>query len=271
MKTLPVGLQIYTIRDYAERNFAAAMKAVKAMGYDYAELAGRYGKTAAEIKAALDDAGVKAISAHVPLVELINDTEKAIDDYISIGCKYIAVPYLGEGDRPGDEGFDKLLAEIERIGKTAAAKGVTLLYHNHDFEFIKMPNGEFGLDYMYSTVPADALQTELDTCWVKVAGECPVGYIKKYAGRCPVVHLKDFVGEKTEGMYELIGIDKKAEAKKEAFAFRPVGQGVQDFPAILEAAVESGAEYVIVEQDRWDCDPMDAARMSREYLTSIGW
>ena len=271
MKTLPVGLQIYTIRDYAERNFAAAMKAVKAMGYDFAELAGLYGHTPAEIKAALDDAGLKAISAHVPLAELIEDTEKTIDNYIYIGVKSIAVPYLGEGQRPGDEGFDKLLAEIERIGKTAAAKGVTLLYHNHDFEFIKMANGEFGLDYMYSTVGADALQTELDTCWVKVAGECPVGYIKKYAGRCPVVHLKDFVGEKTEGMYELIGINKKAEAKKEAFAFRPVGHGVQDFPAILAAAVESGAEYVVVEQDRWDCESLEAARLSREYLKSIGW
>jgi len=162
MKTLPVGLQIYTIRDYAEKDFAAAMKAVKAMGYDFAELAGLYGHTPAEIKAALDDAGLAAISAHVPLAELIEDTEKTIDDYIYIGVKYIAVPYLGEGQRPGDEGFDKLLAEIERIGKTAAAKGVTLLYHNHDFEFIKMPNGEFGLDYMYSTVGADALQTELD-------------------------------------------------------------------------------------------------------------
>ena len=66
------------------------------------------------------------------------------------------------------------------------------LYHNHDFEFVKMPNGQYALDYIYTEIPADLLQTELDICWVKVAGEEPVDYIKKYAGRAPVVHLKDF-------------------------------------------------------------------------------
>ena len=272
MKTLPVGLQIYTIRDFAEKDFAGAMKAIKEMGYDYAELAGTYGLPFDEIKAALDAAGVTAISSHVPLDELLADAEKAIDNYMSIGAKFIVIPYLGEGSRPGDKGFDELLKKIEEIGKICVKKGVKLLYHNHDFEFVKMPDGSFGLDYMYATVPAEYLQTELDTCWVKVAGECPVAYLKKYAGRSPVVHLKDFKGQKTANMYELIGIDKKADAAAEKFAFRPVGYGVQNFPAILEATIAAGAEYVIVEQDRSDdCSSMEAAKKSRDYLRTLGW
>ena len=61
-----------------------------------------------------------------------------------------------------------------------------LLYHNHDFEFVTMPDGSFGLDYMYSHIPAEHLATELDTCWVRVAGQDPAAYVRKYTGRAPI-------------------------------------------------------------------------------------
>ena len=271
MKTLPVALQIYTVRDYAEKDFKGTMQAVKDMGYDYVEMAGLFDICPCEIKKILDEIGLAAISAHVPLAALTADMEGTIEIYKSLGCKYIAIPYLGEGSRPGDDGFVQVLADIKAIGKMCYDNGMTLLYHNHDFEFVKLANGEYALDDMYASVEPDYLQTELDTCWVNVGGECPSCYIKKYAGRCPVVHLKDFVGQKSDSMYELIGIDKKVEAT-EAFAFRPVGYGVQDFPSILEASVESGALYVVVEQDRSDdCTSLEAAKKSREYLKTLGW
>lgn len=271
MKTLPVALQTYTVRDFAEKDFKGTMQAVKDMGYDYIEMAGLYGLSADEVKAILDEVGLKAVSTHAPLAELVADMEGTIDNYLKIGCEFMAIPYLDDGLRPGQEGFGKVLADIKVIGEMCYNKGVTLLYHNHDFEFVKLENGEYGLDDMYANVDSRFLQTELDTCWVKVAGECPVEYIKKYSGRCPVVHLKDFVGQKSENMYELIGIDKKVEQTEE-FAFKPVGYGVQDFPAILAAAVESGAQYVVVEQDRSDdCTSLEAAKKSRDYLKTLGW
>ena len=273
MKTLPVGLQLYTVRDEMSKSVPETLKAVKAMGYDYVEPAGLFGYSYADFRAELDKAGLKAICAHVPFVELKGDTETVVEGYKTIGCEYIAVPYLGEGERPGDEGFDKVLADIDRIGAVCESKGLVLLYHNHDFEFNKMPDGAYGLDYMYATVSANHLQTELDTCWVNVGGENPADYIRKYAGRCPVVHLKDFSGSKSESMYELIGIDKKADTSAQnTFKFRPVGSGKQDFPAILTAAVESGAKYVIVEQDQsYEQACLDAAKSSRDYLKTLGW
>ena len=119
--------------------------------------------------------------------------------------------------------------------------------------------------------------TELDTCWVNVAGEDPCAYIRKYAGRCPVVHLKDFVGSKKEGevLYALIQADGsddvKVETEKEpAFDFRPVGYGKQNIPAIIAAGLESGASWFIVEQDRSSERPaLDAAKMSCDYVRSL--
>lgn len=272
MLTLPVALQLFTVRDFLEKDLGGTLQRVKTIGYDYVEPAGLYGIDVKSFKAALDAAGLKAVCAHVPYDELCGDTAAVVDNYIYLGCKYIAIPYLGGGNRPGDDTYDETLKKIDEIGAIAAEKGVKLLYHNHDFEFVKMPDGSFGLDYMYSHICPCHLATELDTCWVKVAGQCPAAYIRKYAGRCPVVHLKDFVGSKTENMYELIGTSEAKAEKSEKFEFRPVGSGVQDFPAILAAARESGADYVVVEQDMsYGMTSLESAKASRDYLRSLGW
>ena len=273
MKTLPVALQVYSVRDEAEKDFKGTMQRVKEMGYDGVELAGLYGHSPAEIRRMLDEVGIPAISAHVPFAELTAEMEGTVDAYVTIGCEYIAIPYLNEEFRPGIDNFGEVLETIAKIGAVCRDKGVTLLYHNHDFEFVSMEDGSFGLDYMYSHVSPEYLQTELDTCWVKVAGQEPAAYIRQYAGRCPIVHLKDYHGEKSEHMYELIGLEEDAkEEVKSTFEFRPVGHGVQDMPSILAASVESGASWVVVEQDvSVGRTPMEAAAMSRDYLKSLGW
>ncbi len=274
MGKLPVGLQVYSVRDYAEKDLLGTLKKIKEIGYDFVELAGLYGHSAEEVKAALDEAGIPALSAHVPLVELEADMEKTVADYVKIGCKFIAIPYLPDDLRPNTPGFDKVMSLIPQIGKVCNEHGVTLLYHNHDFEFVKVDNGQYALDYMYDTVSADLLQTELDCCWVKVAGEEPAEYIAKYANRCPVVHLKDFYKEgNPENLYELIGIDPGEKKKEEGrFEFRPVGFGMQVMPEILDAAVANGAEYVVVEQDvSVGRTPIEAVTMSRKYLELLGF
>ena len=74
-------------------------------------------------------------------------------------------------------------------------------------------------------------------------------------------------------MYELIGIDKKAPVRPSGFEFRPVGSGIQDFPAILASAQESGAEWVIVEQDQATIglSPLESIKKSIDYLKSFEW
>ena len=269
---LPVALQLYSVRGDMGADLPRTLRAVKEMGYDGVEFAGLFGYAPADIRDLLREIGLIAVSAHVPMAEMLADPRKAFTDYQTIGCRYIAIPYLGENERPGGAKFDETLENIKVLGALAKEFGITLLYHNHDFEFIKL-DGVYGLDVMYNTVPADLLQTQLDTCWVKVGGEDPAAYIRKYAGRAPVVHLKDFYGEKSEDMYELIGIEKKAPTRPANFEFRPLGYGMQDFSSILSAAEESGAEWVVVEQDNPSMDkkPMECAAMSRAYLKTLGW
>lgn len=124
---------------------------------------------------------------------------------------------------------------------------------------------------MYKDIPD--LQTEIDTCWVKVAGEDPAGYVRKYTGRVPVAHLKDFAGSKEENevMFELIGNDKKTENNSGKFEFRPVGKGMQDVPELISAFEAAGAEWIIVEQDNpsMNLSPMACAEISLTYLKTL--
>ena len=149
--------------------------------------------------------------------------------------------------------------------------GLTLLYHNHDFEFVQI-SGQYALDFLYDAVPADLLKTELDVCWVKYAGEDPAAYIRKYAGRCPVIHLKDYVGRKGESApYALIGIDENEKKDTQSFEFRPVGYGCQDVQSVVEAGIESGAKWFVVEQDMSvGRTPLEAAEMSIGTLKKLG-
>lgn len=248
MTKLPIGLQVYSIREEAEADFVKTMQEVKDMGYDGVELAGLYGHKPEEIRDWLKEIGLVPISAHVPYAELRDDLQGTVAAYAVIGCKYIAIPFLGEEERYGSKAFDQVLAYISVIAEECKKYNIILMYHNHEFEFQKTEEGEYVLDFMYRTLSEDVLQTEIDTCWVKAAGVDPISYIKKYENRCPVVHLKDFTGKKP-------------------VEFTAVGQGIQDIAGILEASGESGARWVIVEQDSHTVHtPMEDAKLSIEYL-----
>ncbi len=268
---LPVAVQAYTVRNEMAENFRGTLETIKAFGYEGVEFAGLHGNKPEDVKKMCEEIGLVPLSAHVPYVDMVANMD-ILADYKTIGCKFVVVPYLKEEHRPGTDAFAEVIENIKKIGAKANELGLTLLYHNHDFEFIKL-DGKYALDVLYEEVSADLLQTELDTCWVNVGGEVPADYIRKYAGRCPVVHLKDFYGEKSEDMYELIGLENKVPARPGNFEFRPVGSGVQNFPEILKAAEESGATWVVVEQDKptMGLNPIESIKKSREYLKTLGY
>ncbi len=269
---LPVAVQVYSVRKDAEADLLGTLKKIKEMGYDGVEFAGLYGYAPADVKKMCEEVGLIPISAHVPYSAMVADPKGVLGQYKEIGCRFVAVPYLSPEDRPEGGRFDEVIKNVEMIGKVAKELGIQLLYHNHDFEFVTI-GGKYALDILYESVPAEYLQTELDVCWVNVGGENPAEYIRKYSGRSPVVHLKDFYGEKSEDMYELIGMEEKKPKKPKGFEFRPVGSGMQDFPAILAAAEDAGATWVVVEQDNpsMDLTPMESIAKSREYLKTIGY
>lgn len=138
LKEMGIALQLYSVREDMEKDLPGTLRAVKAMGYEGVEFAGLYGYEPAALRALLEEIGLTAVSAHVPLEEWLVDSAACAAAYKTVGCRFAAIPWLNEDKRPGTPGFEDVKAVIPRIAAVCAAQDMPLLYHNHDFEFVTM-------------------------------------------------------------------------------------------------------------------------------------
>ncbi len=245
MADLPFALQLYTVRDSMDRAPEATLEQVKAMGYNHVELAGLAGLTAERFRAALDAAGLAAISAHVPLDELAGDPDAAIAMVETLGVDYVAVPWLGGEETPDRSAWEQYARTIDAAGAALREHGVQLCYHNHAHEFESI-EGVSILDILFSG-PRENLAAEIDVYWARVAGADPARLIRRFSGRAPLVHVKDMTADQPP-------------------AFAEMGQGVMEWEPIFAAAAQAGVEWLIVEQDECAGDPLESARISAEYM-----
>lgn len=268
---MPLAYQLYSARGEMEKDVPATLKKVKELGFDGVEFAGFFDYSAQEMKTLLAGTGLQAVSSHVPLQRILADPEGVVAYHKELGCPYIAIPYLEENDRPGAPGFARILSLIYTFGGLCKDAGIQLLYHNHDFEFARV-SGIYGLDFIYQAVPAELLQTEVDTCWVKYAGVDPITYLASYKGRCPLVHIKDYVSDNSgRTPYALIGMNEGEPIDRSGFSYRPFGQGAQDAEALVQAAIDAGAQWLVLEQDEpYNDSPFEDARQSMETFRRLG-
>ena len=242
-----LSVQLYTVRDALAQDYVGTLKKLRDIGLEYVEGAGNYGGgTAEEGKALLDDLGLKVSGSHVGLDALQNDLDAVIANHKTLGCPYVIIPFLGSDDRD----YAKLAATVAPIGTRLKAEGLTLCYHNHDFEFVEV-DGTTGLDLLYARTNPNLLQAELDLAWIKIGGQDPAAYIRKYATRTPLVHLKDY--------------DPSQKPQ-----WRPAGEGVMDWDACLAACKEANVQFGAIELDESPGDPVEAVRKSFDYFKAKG-
>ncbi len=251
MTKIPIALQLYTLRDDLAKDFTGTLKQVAAIGYAGVELAGHGGMTTRELKGLLDDLHLSVAGAHVGIDALETDIQKQVDDALTLGYRYVVVPYLNEDRRVGADGYKKTAEALNGIGETLRPFGLTLCYHNHAFEFERQDNGEYGEDILLQNSDPALVKAEIDTYWVLVGGEDPVAFVKKYSGRVPLMHIKD--RDPSDG------------------TFAEVGTGDLPLDALIEAAGEIGTEYLIVEQDVCKNPPLEAVTTSYNNLKARGY
>ena len=273
MKDLKVGIQLYSLRDEMKKDMDATLKRVAEIGFKYVEFAGFFDQKAEDVRAMLDKYGLTAISVHQGLDPYLREDGRALAEYLKvIGVKYSVVPWMNKEIFKDEVKYPEFVENMKKVGAMLKEYGITLCYHNHDFEFDKVGD-KYILDRLYEDVPQDLLMTELDLCWVKYGGEDPVKYVNKYAKRSGIIHFKDFYAKGNKAtVYALIdenGNEIKKEASKEEneFKFMPLGKGLQNWAPIVDAVKESDVEYVIYEKDQWyDGDAFEDAKTSRDYL-----
>ncbi|WP_340023189.1 sugar phosphate isomerase/epimerase [Paenibacillus sp. FSL K6-1096] len=242
---LKVGLQLYTVREELEQDFEGTIRKVAEMGYSGVEFFNYFGRTAAQVKALLEETGLVAVGAHRPYEAMLNDTQQEISFNLEIGNRNLIVPYLTEEQR----NWPEVAANLRVIGDKCLKGGAVLSYHNHDFEFTEKVEGQPAFDYLFDTVPAEQLQVEMDTCWVYYGGYDPAEYIHKYAGRLPIIHLKD--------------LKKREDGSPETVV---LGEGEVELGAVIEAAAAAGVEWAVVEQDFCSRSPLASVEDSLNWI-----
>lgn len=243
MNNIPVAVQLFTLREETEKDFAGTLKKVAELGYDGVEFAGFGELSAKEVKALLDEYGLKASSSHVPLDRIQDDIENVIEEQKIIGSRYVVCPYILPEQR-SEENYQALLQTLEKAEEACRKEGLTLCYHNHDFELEKMADGRTVLETILDETKTAA---EFDIYWLTKAGEQPAEWIKKYAGRTPLVHLKDMTTDDEQFFAEL-------------------GTGGVNIGAVLETAEATNVEWWVVEQDMTKRTPFESIEMSLDYL-----
>jgi sugar phosphate isomerase/epimerase len=249
MKNIPIAVQMYTLREESEKDFAGTLKRVAELGYDGVEFAGYGGLTAEEVKVLIDELGLRAAASHVPLEELENNLYQVIEDQKILGSRYVVCPYL-QPERRSVKDYKALIAFLDQAGETCQREGITLCYHNHDFELEHLSNGKTILETIFDKTNPDNVKTELDVYWLTKAGENPVEWINRYKNRTPLIHLKDMT---TDG---------------EQF-FAELGTGGVEIEAVLHKGEENGVEWWVVEQDLSSRTPFESIEISMNYLRSI--
>ncbi len=251
-KTMKTALQLYTLREGLMDDLTAYLSELKDMGYDGVE---PYGLSVDELRlilAEMERVGLEVFSIHINYPDFDVWTDDVMAEFAAKGCRYIPISYLPEERIVGGDLYPEMRENILKFSVRAARHGIKVLYHNRDFD-LNAYGDTTKLDALYSDLDASVLNAELDTCWVYTAGYDPLTYFNKYIDRCPVLHLKDCVGE---------GGHK---------GFRAVGDGVIDFPPIIEAARAYGTPWLCVEQDAptEGKTPMACVRDSITYLKTL--
>ncbi|TDL31292.1 sugar phosphate isomerase/epimerase [Jeotgalibacillus sp. S-D1] len=241
-----IALQMYTLREESKKDFAGTLKKVADLGFDGVELAGYGGLTANELKNLLKELGLQAASSHVPLSSIENELEEVIRYQKELGSAHIVCPVLPR-DRHTQKDYENLIATLNEAGKRCYEEGITLSYHNHDFELVPFDNGVQPLEKILAETNPEWVKAEFDVYWLKKAGEDPVAWLERYQDRTPLVHLKDMT---TDG---------------EQF-FAELGAGGVDIDSIVSHLLSAPVEWWIIEQDQSRTDPLESIEKSIQYL-----
>ncbi|NYE08100.1 sugar phosphate isomerase/epimerase [Bacillus niacini] len=246
MSKIPIAVQMYTLREESAKDFTGTLRRVAELGFDGIEFAGFGGLTAKEVKVLLDDLGLKAVSSHIPLEELENNLIQVIEDQKIVGSGFVVCPYIMP-ERQSEEDYIALISFLNQTGEILRREGITLCYHNHDFELERLSDGRTVLEAIYEGTNSENVKAEFDIYWLTKAGEVPAEWISRYQNRTPLIHLKDMTTDEEQFFAEL-------------------GTGVVDIESVLRKGEEAGVQWWIIEQDASRLTPFESIEISINYL-----
>lgn len=247
-----IGLELYSVRDAMRADPEGTMAAVREMGYDDVELLwsfGNFGRTAAQVKATLDQTGLRAPSAHIPPELLQGDWDRALDEARLLGHEYLIVPSLPAETNTSLDAWKRWADLFNTMGTRARSADVWLAFHNEPGH-LKALDGEVPYDVFVQRTDPSLVRHQLDTGNILMAGGDPVAYLERYRDRYFSFHLKDVLPDRSRDC--------------------ELGQGILDARTFLAAVPDLSTKPVFVEQEGTE-DAMGAARRNGAWARALAF
>ena len=267
---LPIGLQLYSVREMMAKDYEGTLKQISALGYQEVETAGYFDHSSKQVKSAMSAAGLKCVSAHYPYTSLTKDFDKIVAFNKEIGVQYIicAFPGIKDPSRLKDMSYRTQITsftlddyrwnadQFNKFGEKLKAAGMKFGYHNHTMEFAKQ-DGVVPFDEMVRLTDPDLVTFEMDCGWVIVGGANPIDYLKRYPSRISMLHVKDF-----------------KHAEKSASNLEPppaaeLGRGTLNYRPVFEAAKKANIKHYFVEQEEFNLPPMESLKIDADYMKKL--
>lgn len=282
MKKGKIGVQMMMLKGKVEElGVYKTMKKIHELGFSSVEVSQipMTENNVKELRKASDEFEIDITAISAPLdssrpdivqENLTDNFDKIVADCKALNCHFVRIgmlPITIMGDK------DKIMDYIRRAEEMAhklAEHEIELYYHTHHIEF-QQYDGKYLLDIMKENTTK--LGFELDVHWIHRAGVNPAEFIGSYKDRVSLIHLKDYrIGDLqlTENDFK----DRKSFQQKftNIIEFAEVGEGNLNMPEIIDASLEAGAEYFLIEQDdTYGRDPFDCLHNSAENLREMGY
>lgn len=261
---LPVGLQLYSVRDFLPKDFEGTLRKLAAMGYRQVEGAGFYGHSAADVKAMMRQAGLDCVSAHYAMADLQPKLDEIVAYGKELGLHYLVCsspmlrhPVAGQSWLASMEAMTledwRWNAELlNQIGEKVRAAGLQLGYHNHFVEFHK--HGDVvPYDEILRVTDPRLVKMEMDCGWVVIGGARPEEYLREHAARFVMLHVKEFRLQGWKPGTEPVSTE--------------MGRGSIDYGKIFAAAKDAPIRHIFVEQEAFpDLPAFEALRVDAEWM-----
>jgi sugar phosphate isomerase/epimerase len=232
-KRIPVGIELYSVRDELQKDLMGTVRKVAEMGYEVVEFFSPYyqwtPEYAKEVRKLLDDLGIRCPSTHNSANVFAPDAlGKAIELNKILGAKYIVM--ASPGKVTGLDGWKGVADRLSQAAEKLRPLGLLAGVHNHSPEFVPV-DGKRPMDIIAANTPKDvALQLDVGTC--VNAGADPVAWINTNPGRIKSIHCKDWGAGEDKGYHVLLG------------------EGDAPWAKIIQAAEsKGGVEYYLIEQE----------------------
>jgi len=257
---MPIGLQLYTVRDHVEKDLVGTFAKVAAIGFREVELGSFdfYGKKPTELRHILDGEGLKAVSLHYLESQLKSDLDRHIADALACGVSYVGLNMLDEHDRKSIDAIRRSADWFNKVGETARRAQCQFFYHGHNFDFATV-DGAVLYDELIKHTDPKLVNFELDCFWCVRAGMKPVDYFHKFPGRFSQLHIKDLK----------VGYPPTTSEDFDRGPFTEVGHGVINWKEIFRAIPQAGVKHFYVEQDECERDSLESARISFSYINNL--